>query len=169
MDGAVCEPYKLTESGLFDMLNSLHIKTDLDLRSPDVGGKDALGVNVEHKYYSMVSYGGIFTFEGMAKIRELFSDLANPEIYPVYLHCTYGCDRTGTVCYLLEALLGVSPDDCLKEYGLSNMPLKNILSVESGLDNYAGETLKDRVETYLLSCGVTPDEIQSIRTIFLGD
>ena len=122
-----------------------------------------------HKYYDMVMYEGIFTYEGMLKIRKIFSDLADPSIYPVYLHCTYGCDRTGMVCYLLEALLGVSPDDCLREYGLSDLPLKHILTVEEGLRRYQGNTLKEQVESYLLWCGVTAEEIASIRTIFLGE
>ena len=117
----------------------------------------------------MVMYNGIFTDDGKEKIRNVFADLADPDIYPVYLHCTYGNDRTGTVCYLLEALLGVSRGDCLKEYGLSNLALHNIMLVEQGLDSYAGETLKEKTEAYLMSCGISQAQIESIRTIFLGD
>ena len=88
----------------------------------------------------------------------------------MYLHCTYGCDRTGTVCYLLEALLGVSRGDCLKEYGLSNMPIELILAVETGLAQYgANLTLREQVELYLSSCGVTVDQMNTIREIFLGE
>jgi protein tyrosine/serine phosphatase len=118
----------------------------------------------------MAMYSGIFTEEGMAKVKAVFTDLANPNNYPMYLHCTYGCDRTGTICYLLEALLGVSRGDCLRDYGLSNLPLHLIREVESGLANY-GETLtlKQQTELYLISCGVSMDEISSIREIFLGE
>ena len=85
------------------------------------------------------------------------------------MHCTYGCDRTGTVCYLLEALLGVSKGDLLREYGLSNLNIEKIKSVETGLGQFAGETIKEQTESYLLSCGVTEYQIESIRNIFLGD
>jgi protein tyrosine/serine phosphatase len=85
------------------------------------------------------------------------------------LHCTYGCDRTGTVCYLLEALLGVSRGDCLRDYGLSNLRPENIQAVENGLANYEGDTLKEQAESYLLSCGVSEYQINSIRNIFLGE
>ena len=151
------------------MLNEFGIKTDMDLRGQNPGMMDALGSRVDHKYYNMVMYGDIFTEAGKERIRNVFADLANPDNYPIYLHCTYGCDRTGTVCYLLEALLGVSEEDCLKEYGLSNLTFENIKLVESGLQAYAGNTLKEKAEAYLLSCGVTKEQIQSLRTIFLED
>ena len=169
MDGAVESGYHLTNDGLADMLEVFGIKTDIDLRADTITSKDALGSRVDHIYYDMVMYDGAFTEAGKEKIRMVFADLANPDIYPVYLHCTYGCDRTGTVCYILEALLGVSRGDCLKEYGLSNMNIANIKIVENGLKNYEGNTLKEQAESYLLSCGVTEYQIESIRKIFLGE
>lgn len=169
MDGAVESDYHLTYQGMDDMLNEFGIKMDMDLRAQNPGMMDALGSRVNHKYYNMVMYADIFTEAGKEKIRNVFADLANSDNYPIYLHCTYGCDRTGTVCYLLEALLGVSEEDCLKEYGLSNLTIANIKLVENGLRAYAGDTLKERAESYLLSCGVTKEQIRSIRMIFLED
>lgn len=169
MDGAVESGYHLTNDGLMDMLNVFGIKTDIDLRAQTLTSMDALGSRVAHKYYDMVMYDGIFTDYGKEKIRMVFADLANPDNYPIYLHCTYGCDRTGTICYLLEALLGVSRGDCLKDYGLSNLNIANIQVVENGLKAYEGNTLKEQVESYLLSCGVSEYQISSIRNIFLGD
>lgn len=169
MDGAVESGYHLTNAGLVDMLEIFGIKTDIDLRAQTATSKDALGSRVDHKYYDMVQYDGIFTDYGKEKIRMVFADLANPDNYPIYLHCTYGCDRTGTICYLLEALLGVSRGDCLKDYGLSNLNIANIQVIENGLKSYEGDTLKEQVESYLLSCGVSEYQISSIRNIFLGD
>lgn len=37
----------------------------------------------------------------------------------VYFHCTIGTDRTGTLAYFLEGLLGVSEEDRLRDYELS--------------------------------------------------
>ena len=91
----------------------------------------------------------------------------------MYLHCTYGADRTGTVCYLLEAVLGVSAEDCLKDYSLTqHTELSNILTVTEGLKKYdttGTMTLKEQAEAYLLDCGLTPSEINTIRAIFLGE
>jgi protein-tyrosine phosphatase len=169
MDGAVESDYHLTNKGLVDMLEVFGIKTDLDLRSQSNLTQSALGSRVEHRYYDMAMYDGIFTDAGKEKVRMVCSDLATPDNYPIYLHCTYGCDRTGTICYLLEAMLGVSRGDCLRDYGLSNLPITSIMAVEQGLNNYPGETLKARAEAYLLDCGVSEYQIASIRNIFLGD
>ena len=169
MDAAVESGYHLTNAGLVDMLEIFGIKTDIDLRAQTATSKDALGSRVDHKYYDMVQYDGIFTEYGKEKVRMVFADLADPDNYPIYLHCTYGRDRTGTICYLLEALLGVSRGDCLKDYALSNSASINIKVVEDGLKAYEGDTLKEQVESYLLSCGVSEYQFSSIRNIFLGD
>jgi protein tyrosine/serine phosphatase len=142
---------------------------DLDLRGQTPISKDALGSQVEHRYYDMLQYEEIFTEEGKEKVRMVFSDLANPDNYPIYLHCTYGCDRTGTICYLLEAMLGVSRGDCLKDYGLSNRYIAEIQKVENGLKAYGGSSLMEQAEAYLLDCGLSEYQISSIRYIFLGE
>ena len=169
LDGAVESGYHLTNKGLSELIDIYAIKTDIDLRADTPLSMDALGSQVEHRYYDMVMYDGIFTESGKEKIRAVFSDLANPDNYPIYLHCTYGCDRTGTVCYLLEALLGVSKGDLLREYGLSNMNISLIKTVETGLGAYNGNSIKEQTEAYLLDCGVTEYQIESIRNIFLGE
>lgn len=173
LDGAIEREYHLTNEGLYDMLNIYGIKFDMDLRGEHSTpmGRDALGSHVEHKYYDMAMYEDIFTEEGMERVKAVFTDLANEKNYPMYIHCTYGCDRTGTVCFLLEALLGVSRGDCRKDYGLSNLPLEYIIEVEKGLAVYGENlSLREQVEEYLMnSCGITMDQINSIRNIFLGE
>ena len=37
----------------------------------------------------------------------------------IFFHCTIGTDRTGTIAYFLEGLLGVSEEDRLRDYELS--------------------------------------------------
>lgn len=172
IDGAVERNYHLTYDGMTEMLENLGIKFDMDLRgeSETPLGRDALGSRVTHKYYGMTMYADIFNDYSKGVIKNVFSDLANPDNYPIYIHCTYGRDRTGTVCYLLEALLGVSRGDCLKEYGLSNLTVESIRAVEEGLREFGPNlTLKEQVELYLISCGVGQPEIDAIREIFLGE
>ena len=37
-----------------------------------------------------------------------------------YIHCWVGADRTGTICWMLEGLLGVSSKDCSIDYELTS-------------------------------------------------
>lgn len=169
LDGAVEKAYYITNDGIADMLFDLGIKTDMDLRAETPESKDALGARVNHYYYDMFMYNAIFLENGKDRVRAVFSDLANRDNYPIYMHCTYGCDRTGVVSYLLLAFLGVSEDDCLKDYGLSNMQIENIMLVRNRFEAYAGDDLKSKVTEYLLSCGITFEQLEEIKNIFLGD
>ena len=40
--------------------------------------------------------------------------IADENRYPVYIHCTGGADRTGTLAFLINALLGVGEDDLIR-------------------------------------------------------
>ncbi len=55
-----------------------------------------------------------------ASFRRLFTDLAAPDRHPALVHCTTGKDRTGWAAAALLLLLGVSDDDVLAEYLLTN-------------------------------------------------
>lgn len=178
MDGAVVEGYYLQPDGRRDMLEVLGIRFDMDLRGEyeNTGKLNALGEGVGRTYYDMKMYNeALNSKEGREAIRRVFADLANPENYPIYLHCTYGCDRTGTVSYLLEAVLGLSDEDLLREYELSSLGSDSVYDRNfitprmTHLANYAGNTEAERVENYLLSIGVTVEQLETIRVIFLED
>ncbi len=172
LDSAVEESYKITEQGVNELVLNLGIKTDMDLRAAEdrMRGRYVLGTNVTHNYYDAVMYDGIFTEDGKEVIADIFRDLAKEQNYPIYLHCTYGCDRTGTVCYVLSALLGVSENDLIKDYELSGLfspeiDRANIQTIYSGLQAYSGFSIKEKTENYLISTGVTAEEIANIRRI----
>lgn len=175
IDGAVDSKYKITTDGVNTMLTVLGIRTDMDLRpsTDNPSGADALGAGVRHTYYNAPMYSNAFTDSGKASVRKIFSDLADKNNYPVLLHCTHGMDRTGTVCYLLEALLGVAEEDLMREYQLSAFYHGSLWSLNDmnefigRLKAYEGATIRNKAENYLLSIGVTAQEIASIREIYL--
>ena len=174
LDGAVESGYRLTPQGLSDMTQTLGIRFDMDLRSPSVNTNrvDALGSNIPHKYYNAQMYSDALKDEHKETMRKIFGDLANKNNYPIYMHCTYGRDRTGTVCYLLDGLLGVSREDAFKEYELSAFVdsfanTEEFRNLDAKVASLSGNTFQQKVENYLLSVGVTSAEINSIREIFL--
>lgn len=171
----------LTEKGIAQ-LRALGIKTDFDLRSSEnkVSEHSILGEDVSRSFYNAPQYQSYFSSSQTETVRKIFSDLSKPEAYPIYMHCTHGVDRAGSTALLLEALLGVSKADLIRDYELSafyhnyahvNRTTQNggnILTMLECLEAFDGETLADKTANFLLSVGVTEEEINSIRSIFLG-
>lgn len=172
----------LTKTGI-EQLRALGIKTDFDLRSESnkVGENSILGADVSRTFYDAFQYLDALKASNAETTRSIFSDLAKPEKYPVYLHCTHGVDRAGTTSLLLEALLGVSAEDLVRDYELSAFYYNYahvhrnfdenggpITKVIEELEKYEGEKLSDKTANFMLSIGVTEAEIASIRNIFLG-
>lgn len=152
---------------------------DMDLRETGLhtgAYTSRLGKDVRHRFYSCSMYGAIFRKQSHAAIREIFRDLAEPKNYPMYLHCTYGRDRTGTVIFLLQGVLNMSEEEMIREYQLSGFYYADLMDSENmdilidGMQSYAGDTLQEKIVTYLVTdVGVTEEEIASIREILLED
>lgn len=56
-----------------------------------------------------------------------FEVLADPTRGAVVFHCAAGKDRTGVVAAMLLAVLGVSDDDIVADYALTNQAMPSIL------------------------------------------
>ena len=165
----------VTEAGIRTLKDELHIRSELDFRTVDDnenGGitQSVLGEDVN--YYSMPwSATSIAKASDMIRdIMVLFSDESN---YPIYFHCSIGTDRTGFVAVLIHGLLGVSEDDIYRDYVFSDLGVietareaKNMRNrVEKNIKVCEGETFSEQVKNYLLSIGVTQEQIDSIINI----
>ena len=173
LDGATEENYQITTVGKDIMLDDLKIKSEFDLRPKLANARDALGETVTHRYFDLPSYAGCFTDNGNQKLADVFAALADEKNYPIYLHCTEGSDRTGIVCYLLGALLGMSEEDCYRDWELSLLATGSAKYEQMDrfvqmLHRVDGETLQEKTENYLLSIGVTGAQIENIRAILVG-
>lgn len=175
LDGAVYERYCITEEGVRVLTEELGIRTELDLRGVKENSKDMLGSDVKHNIYSSIyAYSDSLVSYYVENYRQLFSDLAKEETYPAYIHCSYGKDRTGTVIFLLQLLLGVSEEDAYREWELSVLldgvidyvPMEKYIA---DLKKLEGDTMQEKVENHLLSIGVTKSEIENIRKILIED
>lgn len=170
----------LTDAGKAYMKDTLKIKTDFDLRNAAQNNglttSPLTGATLE--YYNADGYDtGIANKE---TYRKIFAALSDENRYPVYLHCTGGADRTGTVSFLLNALLGVSETDLVKDYEYTSFsiygernskggePAYRFAELVAAIKAYSGETLAEKTEKYLLSAGVTETQIYNIRAIMLG-
>lgn len=92
----------------------------------------------------------------------------------VYFHCAKGADRTGTLAFLMEGLLGVSESDLAKDYELTSffdMRRRSDAAyrdmVKALKTSFPGASLCESCEQYLLTFGATPADIGSFRSIML--
>lgn len=184
----------ITEEGKSYMINVLGIRHDMDLRGSNEAGAvtvSPLGEGVTYHCYNGRNYvttSGIQTEEGKAIFAEEMRFFANPDNYPVYVHCALGRDRTGTAIFVLEALLGVEKKDLYMDYELSffsrvgcsmegehtanewiNTMKHWTIKMYDYLNTFEGDTLSQKTENYLLSIGLTEEEIQSIRDNLLEE
>ena len=118
----------ITAEGI-EELRRLGIKAELDMRdqsnAPMEGGgarhsylgNDIPIVNVDGAYNSRIATfaNAPQSIQGIKQMIAWFK-----EDKPVYLHCSVGADRTGTVAYLVGALCGMSEDALAREFELTS-------------------------------------------------
>ena len=178
-----CKYYEtvgITKNGKAYMSDTLGKKTEIDFRSPQEAenGKDSTIPRAKLVYAYINGYDEIINCtEGY---RKLFSLLADKKNYPIYLHCTGGADRTGTVCFLINALLNVDNQSLIEDYEFSSFSYYNIRSINGGwtmpfwenftnlINSFDGKNINERVEKLMLSIGVTQEEIGSLRKIMIN-
>ena len=78
------------------------------------------------------------------------------------------------IAFLLNGLLGVEVEDLTRDYMFSNYGLiwgsrdpGAIDGYVKFLSRYGGETLSERIRSYLLDIGVTVEQIDSVVSIML--
>ena len=176
---------RVTDAGIETLRKDFGIRTDIELRTlQDMAGvsASALGPDVRWVNVPMGAYAnnplGMAGMDTEAWGREPFAKLfrvfAKRESYPVLMHCSGGRDRTGTLAFLLNGLLGVAEDDLCRDWEasvFSDAGMKFVSTRIGGLIAYLktlpGDTLRDKVESYAKGCGITAEEIASFRAIML--
>ena len=167
--------HSITDEGRKALLD-LGIKVDFDLRGePPEGCKSSpLGDGV--RYVNMPSKQYHVFLDTMDEARPLLEFLADENNYPMYMHCWAGADRTGTLAYVLETILGVSEEDRLAEYEITSLSIWGSrrrstpgwgwgLFMEV-LGSYDGENNDERIMDFIRKCGVTDETLDKIRKIF---
>ena len=182
----------ITDEGLYQLVNVLGLKADLDLRTPGEGtagdeygpaGESVAYYNYDAPYYWSRLVDKEY-YDALVNEIKVFADEDN---YPVYVHCSLGRDRTGTILLLINGLLGVSRDDLRLDYELSflssvgggttvNIPnymalfdtmYNQILEYASAYEDADG-TFANACEIFMREyCGITDEEINTIRSLLL--
>lgn len=168
---------------------ALGIKAELDLREEGSASSSPVGAGID-----FICPGFPHGYKGMMTdyaegVKECFVFIAKclRADKPVFIHCSAGRDRTGTIAMLTLGLLGVSEGDLGKDYELTYFsPADWSMSEKDGVSFYdhtrnvstfrhaceyvwkfGGSTFAEAVEKYLLYIGVPQRDITDIRTLML--
>jgi len=168
----------LTEEGMNYLLNVFHLKTEIDLRAPgEVSTMNAspAGPTVTWLNYPSHQYENIQSRTGKKPFAQVFKVFLDEKNYPIDFHCIGGQDRTGAVAFVLNALLGVEENELYLDWECtgfwnSSTGLRHDNKFDrlyKGFDKFPGETIRERVEQYILSMEFTMEDIQHFRDIML--
>ena len=86
---------------------------------------DAYKIRSASKTYEIIHYGIDYTANSSnynlarGAVVEVMNAFINDPNYSLYFHCRIGADRTGTLAYLLEGLLGASNEDMYRDYEMT--------------------------------------------------
>ena len=130
----------ITPKGKEVFFDELGIKTDLDLRTDGTKQLDDDRLNYIKSgmnQYTMLVPGYVtpeiegkpgtrYSYDSNtpAALKTTFEALADTNNYPIYYHCNAGADRTGSLTYLVNGLLGVSYEDLVKDFELTTFSLQ---------------------------------------------
>ncbi|MBP5773117.1 MAG: tyrosine-protein phosphatase [Eubacterium sp.] len=106
---------EISSEGKRKMVETYGIKTDLDLRGKSK--VSPLGKNINLVSVSAGQYINALDYDyWYPALRKEILTFANPNNFPIYVHCAIGRDRTGTLCTLIGALAGMSEQDIMRDY-----------------------------------------------------
>lgn len=112
--------------------------------------------------------------DGRKMIKDAFEVLANPDAYPIIFHCSIGTDRTGILAFLIEGICGVAYETMERDYLFSNFANiggsrneTKFLAVTASVRSQKGANYMEKCTNYLLSIGVTREQIDSVRNILI--
>lgn len=150
--------------------------------------------DIDYVMHAIKSYEETFT-RTRSEVAPIFELLKNADNKPVYFHCFGGADRTGTIGFLLNGLLGVSYEDLVIDFELTSYSSINNEHIRNHLDGHQHQydrwpalinqlktdttggyawdgnaLLMDNIENFLVkACSVPQATIDTVRDIMLED
>jgi protein-tyrosine phosphatase len=168
---------EITEKGKKILIEDLKIRTDLDLRSE----KEPISPILDQSKVNWINipvlpYDNILKPEQKVNYKRIFSILADKKNYPLMFHCWGGCDRGGTLAFLILALLGAKEKYLFLDYELSSLSIWENRECDSHFFQSLIQTLEKfgpkkeyqiQVKNYLNTIGVTKEGINKLRKILI--
>lgn len=186
----------LTEEGKRVLENEIGIKTEIELRyqyeinsqsGTSTERTQSLIDGATYNHLPIDVYDVVFdTSYTSCRLNyyKIFSLLADESNYPIYIHDQNGADKTGTIAFFINALLGASYEDLRYDYELTSFTACGLRGADRG-QNYSvhfqaiyeglmdygesGDSIATCAEKFLKTLSVTDKQISAIRSINLSN
>ena len=154
-------------------LKALGVKVELDIRAASEQDRttSVLGDGVEFvsKPTANNAVGLLKNHpdEAVAILNAIFSAVAADK--PIYFHCQAGADRTGTIAFVLLALLGVDHVSLDIDYELTSFYDSRKRNASpwpeqwTYINGFTGDSPKEKVTAWALANGITQAQIDAFR------
>lgn len=167
------------------IVDKLAIKTDVDLRGvygDMVTATKSIGGKINFLSVPIYAYEDALTNNTTAvNIKRIFDTMSKQSNYPLYIHCSAGADRTGTLVFIINGLLGVSYENLLRDFELTSFSDQTIryrdddmLAVYNAINKYGTDrgaaNFSESCEKWLCEyVGVSSENIAAVKNILLED
>lgn len=160
------------------LLGFFCIRSDIDLRSDAeclLMNGSPLGPGVNWYHLGSSAYGSIKHEGARATLKLVLGVFLDQANYPIVFHCIGGKDRTGSVAFILGALLGVAEEDLYRDWEATGFWLNERDFIHRTrfdklvhvFDSFPGVSLHERVRAYVKDIGFTDADIESLKSILL--
>ncbi|MBR5996641.1 MAG: tyrosine-protein phosphatase [Bacilli bacterium] len=177
----------ITDEGKAAM-KELGIKLDIDMRDRPPATSPASSEDWEIEIMNAAVASGTENYRWEGKqgsntgiadtYKKIFEAIAVADEKPIALHCTHGADRTGIVSWFLLGLLGVSKEDCARDYVMTrfageravlpNGSSSEIAKWNTKTEALEGETWAEKTYNHLHNdFGISEDTLETIREKFV--
>lgn len=165
---------RVTAKGKHDFCENLFVGAELDLRAESKRKTSPLGDDKDYLVLAHSSYNTGMKTKSYVYVDD-FKFIAKNlrEGKSVDWHCAIGCDRCGTVSFLVEGVLGVGDIDLCRDYELSTFSKqertrKYVGSMIKFIQGYGPkDDLAQCFYNYLIGIGVAKDDIEFIREMMI--
>ena len=169
--------YALSDAGADTIINQLGIKVDFDIRGMEMPFFD--NDVIRHEEFGIGSYSGIGATLPKATIRRIYNLMLNSVNEPFIMHCWGGADRTGSLVFLMNGLLGVSYEDLCADFEFTGMSVHgercqfgdNFLGLIKLVRRYGddGDSINTCIEKMFMRKGITAEEIKTLKDTLLEE
>ena len=176
--GMVPGKERLTDASRAYAKGKLGIRTDLDLRSDrECFGMTGspLGPEVKWIKISSSAYSGMAKDPGKSAFAQVFRVFLDEKNYPIDFHCIAGADRTGSLAFILNGLLGVDEEELWRDWEVTAFQKEKLdfghrtrfSKLVKVFEAFPGANINEKIVAYVKSAGFTDADIEKFRAIML--